>query len=118
METVKEKRKAAGRPTKVVKKEIRTAVRFTKVEYFIIRQKASRAGIKPSAFIRQIAIEGAVAPRLNDEERHFVRQLIGMSNNLNQLTKNSHREGMLKTMLYLEAFRNQIDLLLKKLNHG
>jgi len=29
-----------------------------------------------------------------------------------------HREGMLKTMLYLEAFRNQIDVLLKKLNHG
>lgn len=118
METVREKRKQAGRPAKIIKKEIRTAVRFSKTEHFIIRQKASKAGVKPSAFIRQTAIEGVVTTRLNEEERQFVRQLIGMSNNLNQLTKNSHKEGMLKTMLCFETFRNQIDVLLKKLNHG
>jgi hypothetical protein len=96
METVKEKRKQAGRPAKTIKKEIRTAVRFSKTEYFLVRQKASKAGIKPSAFIRQLAIEGVVAPRLNDEERHFVRQLIGMSNNLNQLQKTATKRECLR----------------------
>lgn len=118
METVREKRKRAGRPAKSVKKDIRTAVRFSKTEFFVIRQKAQKAGIKPSAFIRQTAIEAVVTNRLSEEERQFVRQLIGMSNNLNQLTKNSHQEGMLKTMLYFEGFRNQIDQLLKKLQYG
>jgi len=118
METVRENKKGSGRPAKTIKKDIRTAVRFSKTEFFVIRQKAQKAGVKPSAFIRQTVIEGAVTNRLNEEERHFVRQLIGMVNNLNQLTKNSHQEGMLKTMLYFERFRNQIDELLKKLNHG
>jgi hypothetical protein len=65
-----------------------------------------------------MAIHGQVSNRLSEEERHFVRELIGMSNNVNQLAKNSHREGMFRTMLYFETFRNQIDPLLKKLNHG
>jgi hypothetical protein len=90
METVRAKKKPAGRPTKTVKKEIRTAIRWSKTEHFIIRQKAAKAGLKVSAYLRQIAIEGKVTTRLNEEERQFVRQLIPMSNNLNQLTKNSH----------------------------
>ncbi len=117
MEPVKKKTKQAGRPAKIIKKEIRAAVRFSKTEHFIIRQKAAKAGMKVSPYVRQIAINGAVTPRLSEEERHFVRQLIGMSNNVNQLAKNSHTEGMLKTMLYFETCRNQFEVLLKKLNH-
>lgn len=118
METVREKKKQAGRPAKSIKKEIRTAVRFTKIEYFVIRQKAARAGIKTSAYVRQTAINAEVIARLSEEERHFVRQLIGMSNNLKQLTKNSNTEGILKTMFYFESFRKEIEMILKKLNHG
>jgi hypothetical protein len=118
MEPVREKKRKAGRPAQIIKKEVRTAVWFSKTEYFIIRQKASKAGVKPSTFIRQIAINGEVTRWLSEEERQFVRQLIGMSNNLNQLAKNSYREGMLKAMFYFEAYRNQFDVLLKKLNHA
>jgi len=118
METVREQKKKAGRPAKAIKKEIRAAIRFSKAEYFIIRQKAKDAGLKASVYIREIAISGQVLKRLNDEERQFVRQLIGMSNNLNQLTKNSYKEGMLKTMLHFEKYRNEFDMLLKKINHG
>lgn len=117
MEKVRSHKKLPGRPAKFIKREIRASVRFTKTEYFIIRQKASKAGIKASAYIRQIAINGAVMTRLNEEERQFVRQLIGMANNLNQLAKNSYKEGMLKTMVYFEDYRTQFDVLLKKLNH-
>ncbi|WP_018614912.1 plasmid mobilization protein [Segetibacter koreensis] len=118
MEKVRSPKKKAGRPAKMIKREIRACVRFTKTEYFIIRQKASKAGIKPSAYIRQIAINEVVMTRLSEEERQFVRQLVGMSNNLNQLAKNSHKEGMLKTMVYFENYRSQLDVLLQKLNHG
>lgn len=116
MEPVRENKKPGGRPAKSIKKDIRTAIRFSKTEYFIVRQKAAKAGIKVSAYIRQIAIDGMVTNRLSEEERQFVRQLIPMSNNLNQLTKNSHQQGMHKLALYFESFRNQIDSLIKKLN--
>lgn len=65
-----------------------------------------------------MAIHGMVKPRLTEEESRFVRQLIGMSSNLNQLTKNAYQEGMLKTMIYFERYRNQIDELLQKLRHA
>jgi succinylglutamate desuccinylase len=117
MERGRENKMQGGRPAKSIKKDIRTAIRFSKTEYFIVRQKALKAGLKVSAYVRQLAIEGLVSNRLSEEERHFVRQLIGVSNNLNQLAKNSHQEGMLKTMFYFESFRDQIDSLLKKLNH-
>ena len=110
---MEEKNKIAGRPAKAVKKEIRAAVRFTKAEYFIIRQKANKAGITASCYIREIAINGNVKSRFNEEERQFVRQLIGMANNFNQVAKKAHEEGLLKAMLLFETYRQQVDDLLK-----
>jgi predicted DNA binding CopG/RHH family protein len=118
MESVKTNKKKRGRPAKTIRKDVRACIRFSKMEYFIIRQKASRAGLRASAYLREIAINGEVKLRISEEERQFIRQLIGMSNNLNQLTKNSYKEGMLKTMLHFEKFRNEFDVLLRKLNHA
>ena len=115
METVRVKRRKVGRPAKTVKKEIRACVRFTRPEYFIIKEKAAKAGVKVSAYIRQIGIYAAVTPRLTDEERQFVRQLIGMANNLNQLAKSCHQEGALRAMQYFESYRATLDEILKKL---
>jgi len=115
METVSMKKKKAGRPAKSIKKEVRACVRFTRPEYFIIKEKASKAGVNASTYIRQIAIYGTVKNRLTDEERQFVRQLIGMANNLNQIAKCCHQEGVLRGMVYYESCRADIDSILKKL---
>lgn len=104
-----------GRPKKSVKKDIIKSIRFSKVEYYIIKQKASRAGTKITFYIRQMAVEGKIISRLNDEERLFVRQLIGMANNLNQLTKKGHQEGLLTSVLMFEKYKKLIDELLEKL---
>jgi len=115
METVRVKRKKAGRPAKAVKKEIRACVRFTRSEYFTIKEKAVKAGLKVSAYIRQVGIHATINPRLSEEERDFVRQLIGMANNFNQLAKSCHEEGALRAMLYFESYRTRLDEILKKL---
>ena len=115
METVSMKNKKAGRPAKAVKKEVRACVRFSKAEYFIVKEKAAKAGVNASAYIRQLAIATHVKTRLTDEERHFVRQMIGMASNLNQLAKTYHKEGVLRSMMYFEKYRNQLDDLLKRL---
>lgn len=118
METVNKRKKKSGRPAKGVKKEVRAAIRFSKAEHFIIREKATQAGVNFSTYLRQTALQATIKARLTDEERHFVRQLIGMAGNLNQLAKTCHREGALKAMLYFENYRSQLDELLKKLHHG
>ncbi len=104
-----------GRPKKAVKKEIIKSIRFSRAEYFIIKQNASKAGTKITFYIRHMAVEEKIVSRLNDEERLFVRQLIGMANNLNQLTKKGHQEGLPTAILMFEKYKNLIDELLEKL---
>jgi hypothetical protein len=115
METVGKKQKSVGRPAKAIKKEIRACVRFTRHEYFIVREKAVQAGVNASVYIRQTAIQGRITSRLTAEEIQTVRQLIGMSVNINQVAKICHRDGLFEAMQYFEHYRNQIDQLLKKL---
>lgn len=115
MEIVNKRQKKAGRPVKAIKKEIRACVRFTRHEYFIIREKAGQAGVTASVYIRQTAIQGKIISRLTADEVQIVRQLIGMSVNINQVAKICHREGLYEAMKYFEHYRNLIDELLKKL---
>ncbi len=111
----REKRKCGGRPKQNIKRESATGIRFTKAEYFIIQHKAWKAGMKITTFIREMALNGKVTAKINEEERQFVRQLIGISNNLNQLTKKAHEEGLLTAVLHFEKYRNMIDEILEKL---
>ena len=103
-----------GRPKKSVKRETVTGVRFTKAEYYVVKQKASKSGQKISLYIRQMALQGKIIARMSDEERHFVRQLSGMANNLNQLTKKAHQEGLLTAVLMFEKHKELVEGLLEK----
>jgi len=104
-----------GRPKKVVCREIIKGIRFTKAEYFVVKQKAAKAGNKITFYIREMSLHGKIISRLNEEERLFVRQLIGMANNLNQLTKKGHQEGLLTAVLLFEKYKNLMDEILEKL---
>ena len=115
MTTATKRKKKAGRPAKNVKKEIRACIRFTKVEYFIVQDKAEKAALTAAAYIRESAIHALVKARLTDEERQLLRHLIGMSNNLNQIAKACHQEGALQALVYFEQFRDRIDQIIKKL---
>lgn len=106
---------SGGRPKKPVKRDIVKGVRFTKSEYYVVKLKAAKAGIGISLFVRQMAINGKVQPLLDDEERQFVRQLVGMANNLNQITKKGHQEGFLTAVLMFEKYKNLMEELLEKL---
>ena len=116
-EAIKIKQKN-GRPKKAVKKEIVRSIRFSKTEYFIIKQHACKSGLKITVYIRQMALQGKIISRLSEEERQFVRQLIGMANNLNQLTKMGHQEGFITAVLMFEKYKNFMDELLEKLKRN
>ncbi len=62
-----------------------------------------------------MALEGKVIARTYEEERYFYRQLSGVSENLNQLTKNAHQEGILTAVFLFEKYRDRLDESLKKL---
>ena len=113
MATVTERKRKRGRPVKSVKKEVRACVRFTHPEYFILIEKAAEAGVTPSSFLRQLAIHTQVKARLTEEQRQWVRKLIGMENNINQIAKVCHQDGAVKAMVYFQGIRGDLDLILK-----
>jgi hypothetical protein len=95
----RQQKHGGGRPKKLVKKESVTGIRFTKLEYYLVKRKATKSGIGITSYIRQMALQGKIIQRMNEEERQFVRQLTGMANNLNQLAKIAH-EGRMMTAFY------------------
>ncbi len=110
-------KKAPGRPQQMHKRENTTGIRLTKAERFIIFQKARRTGMNMTTYIRQVALHGSVTPRLSDEDRQIVSQLIDLSNTVNDLARRAQQEGMMKIMLHFEATRNKIDEILQQLKH-
>lgn len=118
METLKEEqvpRKArGGRPKKPVKRQRMVCVRFTQSEHFIAAHRAEKAKLSLSDYIRESAIRAVVKARLNDDDRHFFRQLTGVSNNLNQLTKLAHQQGLFAAMMHFERELKLIDELLNR----
>ena len=101
-----------GRPAKIIKRNRVIGVRMNDQEYYIVKHKSGKAGISLCRYLRETGINGEVKMRMSEEDRHIVTQLIGMSNNINQLAKLAHKGGMLTALLLFESYRNQLDQLL------
>ena len=112
-----EDKHSGGRPKKAVKRAAGTGVRFTQAEYFIVKQKAKKAGYKITQYIRVMSVEGQVVARLNPTEKEMIPQLIGLANNLNQIAKKANQAGILTAMLHFEKYREDVDRILNRLKY-
>jgi hypothetical protein len=117
METGKKTKKKAGRPVKIIKRQIRKTIRFTGNEFFIVKENSAKAGLKPAEYIRQTAIYATIKARLTQEERAIIKALIGMANNVNQIAKACHQENVLQAMFYFQSTIKELDEILKKLKN-
>ena len=105
-----------GRPPKKVKRQSQLMVRLTENERFLIDAKAKAAGMKPSSWIRAAAKKAKVASRLTPEDTGFLRMLAGLANNLNQLARLAHIDGLLSVQKKCRDCLYAIDDILKKLS--
>ncbi len=120
MEAVKEreitaKKRSAGRPKKVIKRDRILMVRLTLNELMIFRVRAREAGISISEWLRQAAREGKVTPRLSPQEMQWFRDLSGIANNLNQLTRLAHTKGLISFSSDIRNIAEQTSLIMEKL---
>lgn len=120
MEKVKEcesiaKKRQPGRPQKTIKKNTVIAVRLSSTEYVLIKNRASQAGLKISSWLRSAAKNARVSARLSPEEMGYLRTLSGIGNNLNQLTKLAHQQGLISLTSNLRAVMDQVDKITQKL---
>ncbi len=105
-----------GAPKKKVRREMDIRIRLTATEKFLIENKAKAAGMRASNWIRASAKTAKVVPRLTVEELGILRMLAGLANNLNQLTKLAHQQGILSVALKCRDILVEIDNALTYLN--
>ncbi|QEM03141.1 MobC family plasmid mobilization relaxosome protein [Mucilaginibacter rubeus] len=114
-ETEQPKRKG-GRPKSRVRRETHVKVRLTATEHFMIGSKAREAGMRVSDWIRAAAKSARVVARLKPEDLQLMRMLSGLANNLNQLTKLAHRDGILSIARKADSTLTEIFDALKYFN--
>jgi hypothetical protein len=106
-----EKRKG-GRPAKAIKRDFSTGIRYTKQELLIVKAKANDAGLKITVYIRESSVTGHVIARLTQDEKMQLRALSGIANNLNQMAKKAHQEGLVKAAISFEKELAELERIL------
>jgi len=82
----------------------------------MIAAKAKEAGMRISDWIRLAARTARVVARLKPEDLRIMRMLAGLANNLNQLVKLAHKEGLLSVAIKCNNVLIEVDQTLKYFN--
>lgn len=113
----KEKNRKGGAPKKEIKRELDIRVRLNVTERYLMDIRAKTAGLKTSDWVRAALKRAKVVPRLGKEELNALRMLAGMANNLNQLTRLAHINGLLILAYKCMALLKEIDKTLRSINN-
>ena len=110
-----DKRKGGRPPTSKVRKLSKSvSVKFSKPSYEALRLRARKANRKLAEYIRESALNGEVVSGHNAETIVVAKNLIGMANNLNQLTKLSHQRGFHETHVYVMDLLRKLKAILNE----
>ena len=104
------KKKSNGRPTVSDARRLSKAVtvKFSKIDYETLRTRSRKANRRLAEYIRESALKSEVVQPRTEADLKEYRTLVGMANNLNQLAKLSHQEGIYYTSLQLDRLLAEI----------
>ena len=93
------KSKPRGRPQVSTLKRLTKSVtvKFSKPDYEKLRHRSKNANRTLAEYIRESAFDAQIVAKHSAEDAAVIRNLTGMANNLNQLTKLSHQTGFYRT---------------------
>ena len=93
------KTKPGGRPQVSTLKRLTKSVtvKFSKPDYEMLRRRSKNANRSLAEYIRESAFDARIVAKHSAEDAAVIRNLTGMANNLNQLTKLSHQTGFYRT---------------------
>ena len=105
-----DKKKSKGRPTVADARRLSKAVtvKFSKIDYEILRTRSRKANRRLAEYIRESALQSEVVQPRTEADLKEYRTLVGMANNLNQLARLSHQEGIYYTSLQLDRLLAEI----------
>jgi thioredoxin-like negative regulator of GroEL len=113
--TEKEEKNKGGRPALGSAKRDRViSAYYDPGEYEAVSRKAEAAGMARSEYVRTVSLKGYVRAIDTPEAQDEKRKLIGLSNNINQLARLAHQQGMKQVVSRLDAVLDEMDGILKK----
>ena len=86
--------------------------RFTEAEYEDLRLKAFKANLPLAVLVADGAKGVIVKEAITPEQMVYIRALAGVANNLNQVTRALHKEGVLKVATKVETMLAEIEKIL------
>jgi hypothetical protein len=116
MKTIKNQNKN-GRPKKgsAEKKGYKISLKMDTEEYYSLKSKMRLAGISKSEYIRKAIEKSEVKQRLLPEHLNLIRQLAGMENNLNQITRRANTVGFTEVVKECRDIIIQFDNIIKRI---
>lgn len=108
-----------GRPIKGYSEKRTRQVNFklSIEEHLLLKNKARQSGLVINDFVRKCISNCTVLQRLTVDQLEYLKQLMGMANNINQITRKANTHGfepVIEEYLYLA---NRIDSLIKHIQH-
>jgi len=106
-----------GRP-RAAKGMARTKTLSTKLsvaEWKIVMKRIADAGKRPSVYLRELLLSGRVIAARTQEDRRQIRMLEGGCNNLNQLARLAHQQGVPNVRERLIALLDEFNRLLSRI---
>ena len=115
-----DKKKPKGRPTIADARRLSKAVtvKFSKIDYEILRTRSRKANRRLAEYIRESALQSeAVKPRTEADLKEY-RTLVGMANNLNQLTKMAHQDSIIYLYSPIDRLLGEITDVIREYKQG
>ena len=114
------KKKQKGRPTVADARRLSKAVtvKFSKIDYETLRTRSRKANRRLAEYIREAALQSEVVqPRTATDLKEY-RTLVGLANNLNQLTKMAHQDSIIYLYSPIDKLLGEITNVIREYKQG
>ena len=114
------KPKPRGRPQVSTLKRLTKSVtvKFSKPDYEMLRRRSKNANRTLAEYIRDAAFDARIVAKHSAEDAAIIRNLTGMANNLNQLTRLSHQAGFHRTQKTVTELLQKLKEIIIRYRHG
>jgi hypothetical protein len=107
---MKKQQHKGGRPTlpQARRRSKSVTVKFSKIDYETLRIRSRKANKRLAEYIRETALQTEMPTAHTTVDAGVFRNLAGVANNLNQLTKLSHQMSLYRTNFRLKEVLDRV----------
>ena len=114
------KKKSKGRPSVADARRLSKSVtvKFSKIDYETLRTRSRKANRRLAEYIRESALQSEVVQPRTEADLKEYRTLVGMANNLNQLTRMAHQDSIIYLYSPIDKLLGEITSVIREYKQG